>query len=151
MIVSVSVVSAIPTDGPERLLFFLTQRLAQLRWSREELAAQGGPSPSTVYKTLAGGRRPTERTLARLELALGWQAGSAHRVLEGGAPSISITQEVATIAARIDRELARGESLGVTRTAKELREFLLGVAQGLERFYAGAEHTGAEVFDVSAG
>jgi hypothetical protein len=138
-------------DGTERLLFFLTQRLAQLRWSREDLAAQGGPSPSTVYKALAGGRRPTERTLARLELALGWQPGSAHRILEGGAPAITITQEVATVASRIDQELARGESMGVTRTAKELREFLLGVAQGLEHFYSGAEHTGAEVLDVSAG
>jgi hypothetical protein len=132
------------------LLFFLTQRLAQLNWSREDLAAQGGPSPSTVYKTLAGGRRPTERTLARLELALGWQAGSAHRILEGGAPSVSITQQVATFASRIDRELARGESLGVARTAKELREFLLGVAVGLQHFYAGAEHTETEVFHVSA-
>ncbi len=140
--------SAIPIDGTERLLFFLNQRLAQLRWSREELAAQGGPSPSTVYKAL--GRRRHER-MARLELALGWQAGSAHRILEGGAPAISITQEVATVASRIDQELARGESMGVTRTAKELREFLLGVAQGLERFYAGAQHTGAEVFDVTAG
>jgi hypothetical protein len=138
-------------DGTERLLFFLTQRLAQLRWSREDLAAQGGPSPSTVYKALAGGRRPTERTLARLELALGWQPGSAHRILEGGAPAISITQEVANVASRIDQELSRGESMGVTRTAKELREFLLGVAQGLEHFYSGAQHPGAEVLDVSAG
>ena len=138
-------------DGTGRLLFFLEQRLAQLRWTREDLAAHGGPSPSTVYKALAGGRRPTERTLARLELALGWQSGSAHRILDGGAPAISISQEVATVASRIDQELARGESVGVTRTAKELREFLLGVAQGLERFYSGGDHAGAEVFDVSAG
>jgi hypothetical protein len=139
-------VSAIPKDGTGRLLFFLEQRLAQLRWSREDLAAQGGPSPSTVYKCVAGGRRPTERTLARLELALGWQPGSAHRVLEGGAPAMSITQEVATVASRIDQELSRG----VARTAKELREFLMGVAQGLERFYAGPEPAAGEVLNASA-
>ena len=57
--------SAIPEAGTARLLFFLEQRLAQLRWSRENLAAQGGPSPSTVYKSMLGGRQPTERTLAR--------------------------------------------------------------------------------------
>jgi hypothetical protein len=143
-------VSAIPKDGTGRLLFFLEQRLAQLRWSREDLASQGGPSPSTVYKCVAGERRPTERTLARLELALGWQPGSAHRILDGGAPAMSISHEVATVASRIDQELSRGESVGVARTAKELREFLMGVAQGLERFYAGPEPAAGEVLNASA-
>ena len=68
-----------------------------------------------------------------------------------GSQAVDASELEARGASRIDQELARGESIGVTRTAKELREFLLGVAQGLERFYAGAEHTGAEVFDVSAG
>lgn len=149
MIVSVCFVSAIPKDGTGRLLYFLEQRLAQLRWTREDLATQGGPSPSTVYKAIAGGRQPTERTLARLELALGWKAGSAHQIMSGGAPAISITHEVATVAARIDQELARGESSGVGHTAKELREFLLGVAQGLERFYSGTEHPARGVLDVN--
>ncbi len=102
-----------------------------------------------MYKCVAGERRPTERTLARLELALGWQPGSAHRILDGGAPAMSITQQVATVASGIDQEL-RGESVGVARTAKELREFLMGVAQGLERFYAGPEPAAGEVLNASA-
>lgn len=149
-IVSVSGVSAIPETGSARLAFFLEQRLGQLHWTREDLAAEGGPSPSTLYKCLVAGRQPTDRMLARLELALGWQPGSARRTLDGGAPAMSISHEVTTVASRIDADLARGESLGVAQTAKELREFLLGVAQRLERFYPGVEHTAAGALDASA-
>ena len=42
--------NAFPADGVRRLLFFVEDRLAQLRWTREDLAAAGGPHPSTLYK-----------------------------------------------------------------------------------------------------
>lgn len=143
--------SAIPEEGTARLLFFLEQRLAQLRWSRENLAAQGGPSPSTVYKSMLGGRQPTERTLARLESALGWQAGSSHRILTGGAPVMCLTRELDTLAVRIDADLQHGENFGVRHTAAELREFLLDVAARLRQFYGGPEDAVEEALDARTG
>ena len=142
--------SAIPDAGTGRLLFFLEQRLAQLRWTREDLAANGGPSPSTVYKSLAGGRTPTPRTLARLEIALGWAAGSTQRILAGEAPALAIHQQIQGVSVRIDTELSHGEALGVRQTAAELRDFLLGVAGRLERFYT-AELPVAEALDARTG
>ncbi|WP_273735441.1 helix-turn-helix domain-containing protein [Mycolicibacterium septicum] len=143
--------SAIPESGTARLLFFMEQRLAQLRWSRENLAAEGGPSPSTVYKSLLGGRQPTERTLARLELALGWQAGSSHRILSGGAPALSVAHELIGLSGRIDAELQQGEDIGVRHTAAELREFLLEVAARLRQFYGGSDDAVGKALDVRTG
>lgn len=143
--------SAIPETGSERLLFFLEQRLAQLWWSRENLAAQGGPSPSTVYKSLLGGREPTERTLARLELALGSQAGSSRRILSGGAPAMSLKPELDTVAGRIDSDLQHAEDVGVRRTAAELREFLLDVATRLRQFYGEPDDAAEEAINARTG
>jgi hypothetical protein len=132
------------------LLFYLEQRLAQLRWNREDLAAAGGPSPSTVYKSLAVGRTPTARTLARLEIGLGWSIGSSERILAGGTPAVAIHQQIQSVSARIDTELARGEAVGVGLTAAELRDFLLGVAGRLERFYT-VERLAPDTFDARTG
>ena len=72
-------------------MFFIQHRLAQLQWSRDDLAAAGGPSPSTLYKAHRGGRDLAERTLARLEVALGWQPGSGLRIVAGASPASDIT------------------------------------------------------------
>jgi hypothetical protein len=143
-------VSAIPEHGTGRLLFYLEQRLAQLRWTRGDLADHGGPSPSTVYKSLTGGRTPTARTLAKLEIALGWDAGSSQRILFGEAPALAIHQQMHSVSLRIDTQLARGEALGVRQTAAELRDFLLDVAGSLERFYT-AELPVTEALDARTG
>src|SRR3954471_12915385 len=103
----------------ERLMFFIQHRLAQLGWSRDDLAAAGGPSPSTLYKAHRGGRELAERTLARLELALGWQPGSAQRVVDGGAPSLRVFDRMQTVSDRIDAATRRNEDAGVRRTAAE--------------------------------
>jgi hypothetical protein len=126
----------------------LEQRLTQLRWSREDLAAQVGPSLSTVYKSLLGGRGPSERTLVRLEMALGWQRWPSHCILTGGAPSLSISHAVNTVSAQIDTELARGEQLGVTHTVTQFREFLLDVAHRLQQFYAGPDRPVGAALDA---
>lgn len=54
----------------------------------EAFAEATGLSPRTIrlIETGAHTGRPRESTLARIELALGWQAGSAERVVEGGRP-----------------------------------------------------------------
>ena len=135
----------IPTDGSARLLFFVEQRLAALGWTRDDLAAQGGPSPSTVYKLVRESVQPTERTIARLDRALGWEPGSVHTIMAGGSPTVSLSQAVESVSARIDTELARCEASGVKRTAQELREFLLDVANRLHDFYTGSDGQVGEV------
>jgi hypothetical protein len=135
----------------ERLMFFIEHRLAQLGWSRDDLAAAGGPSPSTLYKAHRGGRDLAERTSARLELALGWQPGSAQRVVDGGAPSLCVFEQVQTVSESIDVAMSHDEDAGVRRTAAELREFLMTVADRLGDFYAGSQRLPHEVADVGAG
>lgn len=128
------------------MLFFVEQRLAQLGWTREDLAAHGGPSASTLYKMMVRQAVvPTERTIVRLDRALGWEPGSVRATLAGGSPTVSISVEAETVSARIDTELARCEASGVKRTAQELREFLLDVASRLHDFYTGPDGHAGEV------
>jgi hypothetical protein len=135
----------------ERLMFFIQHRLAQLGWSRDDLAAAGGPSPSTLYKAHRGGRELAERTLARLELALGWQPGSAQRVVDGGAPALRVFERVQTVSESIDVAMSHNEDAGVRRTAAELREFLMTVADRLDDFYTGSQRLPHEVADADTG
>lgn len=137
-----------PTAGTARLLFFIEQRLALLGWTREELAAAGGPSPSTLYKIARESVRPTERTIARLDRALGWEPGSVRAVMAGGVPSVSISVAAVSVSARIDAELAQCQAGGVARTAQELREFLLDVASRLREFYTGDAQVGEALADA---
>jgi hypothetical protein len=141
----------IPDAGAARLLVFVEKRLAALEWTREDLAAQGGPSPSTVYKLVREAVQPTERTIARLDRALGWQPGSADAVMAGGAPSLSLSREVEAVSTLVDAELARCEDAGVKRTAEELRVFLLDVAGRLGDFYTGSTGQTEEVLDARTG
>jgi hypothetical protein len=128
-------VNVLPADGVKRLLFFLDDRLAQLRWTREDLAAAGGPAPSTLYKAGLREGGLAARTLARLDFALGWQEGSALRVLSGGSPAIRISEQVSSCSSTIDAALRGAECGGVSRCAVELKNFLLDVAQRLGDFY----------------
>jgi len=135
----------------ERLMFFIQHRLAQLGWSRDDLAAAGGPSPSTLYKAHRGGRELAERTLARLELALGWQPGSAQRIVDGGAPGLRVFEQVQTVSESMDVAMSHNEDAGVRRTAAELREFLMTVADRLDDFYTGSQRPRHEVADADTG
>lgn len=132
-------------------MFFIQLRLAHLNWSRDDLAAAGGPSPSTLYKAHRGGRELAERTLARLDLALGWQPGSGQRVLDGGDPSLRVFEHMPTVSETIDAAMSRSEDAGVRRTAAELRDFLMGVADRLDDFYTGSPRAPREVADASTG
>ncbi len=127
--------NAIPADGVGRLLFFVEDRLAQLRWTREDLAAAGGPAPSTLYKAAERGGGLSVKTLARLDVALSWREGSATWILAGGSPALRISEQLSPCAAAIDAALLDAEGAGVSRTAVELQNFLLDVAQRLGDFY----------------
>ena len=89
--------NAIPADGIKRLLFFLEDRLAQLRWTREDLAAAGGPHPSTLYKAAEREGGLALKTLARLDVALGWQEGSAQRVLAHATGGPALQQNLVAV------------------------------------------------------
>lgn len=75
-----------PENGPARLDFYVSERLAVLHMTRAELARRGGPNRSTLHKSTTGSRSMSPATLARLDEALGWAPGSARAVLDGGEP-----------------------------------------------------------------
>ena len=127
--------NAIPADGIKRLLFFLEDRLARLHWTREDLADAGGPAPSTLRKASQRAGWLAPRTLARLDFALGWQEGSARRVMSGGSPAVRISDQFSYCSLAIDAALRDAECGGESRCAQELKNFLLGVAQRLGDFY----------------
>ena len=132
-----------------RLMFYIQHRLAQLRWSRGDLGKAGGPAPATLYKALHDGRELTERTLARLEVALNWQPGSAAKVIGGGRPLVASSDLVNDMISRLDEAVEQDEAAAVSMTAAELRDFLMTVAQQLDTVYAGQQRSSREVADVA--
>lgn len=113
----------------------MEDRMAQLRWTRADLAAAGGPSPSTMNIAAHRGGRLAPRTLARLDVALGWQEGSAARTVAGFSPSLRISEQVSMCSAAVDAARRDAQHDGVARCAGELKKFLLDVAQRLDDFY----------------
>jgi hypothetical protein len=133
---------AVPKDGPERLIHFVNQRLADLGITQEELTARGGPDRSTLGKLRS---RPDQKTLTVAKLlsyddTLGWERGSAAVALLGGtpqeatpngAPQISTDDKVARLARQAHRradkvmehlEAAAAEGEHLRRQLAALRE-----------------------------
>ena len=90
------------------------------------------------------------RTLARLDVALGWQEGSAQRVLAGGSPAVRISEQLSPCTAAIDAARRDAECAGVSRCASELKNFLLDVAQRLDDFYTEPVRAVGGAADASA-
>lgn len=73
----------------ERLAEAVKQRLAYLGWTIAELHRQmqthmvDAPSLRTVHNTMQAVYPPSTTTKRAFELALGWPAGSAARIMEG--------------------------------------------------------------------
>lgn len=82
-----------PNDGPARLDYFVSERLAVLHMSCVELACRGGPNRSTLHKSSNGSRTMSLATLARLDEALGWAHGSSRAILDGGVPATPPPQD----------------------------------------------------------
>jgi hypothetical protein len=82
-----------PNDGPPRLDYFVSERLAVLHMSRVELARRGGPNRSTLHKSSNGSRTMSLATLMRLDEALGWAPGSSKAILDGGVPATAPPQD----------------------------------------------------------
>ncbi|WP_396911201.1 XRE family transcriptional regulator [Mycolicibacterium sp.] len=140
----------IPQDGPARLMFFVQRRLVQLGWSRDDLFAHGGPSPSTLYKAYRLNREMDERTMHKLERAVGWEEESCRITLDGGEPTIRLSDQVETVKTRVDAAVAESERVAVGRTAAELRDFLMGVAEQLREFYPDDQAPHREPADAGA-
>lgn len=128
----------------------MEDRLAQLRWTREDLAAAGGPHPSTLYKAAERDGGLSVKTLARLDVALGWQEGSAQRVLAGESPAMRISEQLSACAVAINAVRRDAECAGVSHCAAELKNFLLDVAQRLDDFYTEPVRAGRDAADASA-
>lgn len=67
---------SVPEEGPERLIYFVKQRLADLGMTQEEFAALGGPDRSTLGKMRIRGNIPSVELLRRYDDGLGWEPGS---------------------------------------------------------------------------
>lgn len=78
----------VPKDGYDRLEYFLKLRLADLGMTQEELAARGGPDPSTLAKVRnrAGQNTPKAATLLNWDDQVGWERGSCAVTLLGDTP-----------------------------------------------------------------
>ncbi|OBJ82589.1 hypothetical protein A9W97_23705 [Mycobacterium gordonae] len=116
-------------------MFFLEDRLAQLRWTRQDLAAAGGPAPSTLRKARLREGLLAPRTLAQLDFALGWQEGSAEAIMAGASPAVRISDLVSSCSIGMEAALGDNERYLVGRCAMELKKFLDDVAQRLSTFY----------------
>jgi hypothetical protein len=131
-------------------MFFIQRRLVQLGWSRDDLFTHGGPSPSTLYKANRFGREMDERSMHRLERAVGWEEDSCRQILDGGEPTIRLSDQVETVKTRVDAAVMESEKVAVGRTAAELREFLMGVAEQLREFYPDDQAPHQEAADAGA-
>lgn len=76
-------------DDMKRLAAFVRERRTALGLSQEQVSAAGGPSSAT-QRTIENARHGSyPATLRRLETALGWEHGSARRILDGGDPVLA--------------------------------------------------------------
>lgn len=146
----VACVDGIPETGWARLSYYIDVRLAQLRWSLEDLAAAGGPAPGTLYKARRQERPLRARTATRLEAALGWPLGSVPKVLSGGTPEFTpapLDARVGEVAA----ELAAAGGVSAARRELLIKEVLLAVASVLNGPEATSpDDPGREVADAHA-
>ena len=76
-------------DDRQRLAAFVRERRTALGLSQEQVAAAGGPSSATQRKIENGHHGSYPATQRRLETALGWEHGSARRILDGGDPILA--------------------------------------------------------------
>lgn len=146
----VACVDGIPETGWARLSYYIDVRLAQLRWSLEDLAAAGGPAPGTLYKARRQGRPLRARTATRLEAALGWPVGSVPRVLSGGTPESPLSAPPQARVGDVAAELAASSGVSAAHRELLIKEVLLAVATVLNIPQAGPDDPGREVADAHA-
>ena len=140
----------IPEAGIERLSYFINVRLAQLRWSLEDLAAAGGPAPATLYKARRQGRGLRAQTATRLEGALGWKVGSVPSTLAVGSPDLVLSTQLEARFSDVAAELVAAGGATQARRESLIKEVLLAVAGVLDSPYTDPDDRDREVEDVHA-
>lgn len=147
----VAFVDGIPEIGWARLSYYIDVRLAQLRWSLDDLAAAGGPAPGTLYKARRQARPLRARTATRLEAALGWPVGSVPRVLAGGTPELTAPVPLEARVGDVAAELAAAGGVSASHRELLIKEVLLAVASVLNGPDATRpDDPGREVADAHA-
>lgn len=80
----------------DRLAYYVSAHRARRGMSQKAVTKNGGPSDTTLGKIEAGKWRPqrgVDETLDKLDHGLGWEPGSASRVLAGGEPVYRVTRD----------------------------------------------------------
>ncbi|MCA4761167.1 hypothetical protein KXD96_27345 [Mycobacterium sp. SMC-2] len=121
-----------PVDGPARLDYHISERLAVLHMTRAELARRGGPNRSTLHKSSSGSRSMSVATLARLDEALGWAHGSSRAILDGGVPVTPPPQDIHVRTVLHAVEGLVGECHAILTDARQLLTELLATAETTE-------------------
>lgn len=85
------------TEDRDNLARHVLARREDMDWTQLDVHARGGPSNSTLT-TIEGGsevaQAPLSRTtLRKLDKGLGWERGSAKRVLAGGEPRVALDED----------------------------------------------------------
>ena len=68
----------------------VTARRGELGLDRQELAAEAGVDPKTLYNLEVRGRWPIAVTRARIEQALGWTSGEMERIASAPDPESDV-------------------------------------------------------------
>lgn len=76
-----------PTEAGRKAARMAVQReIARTGGDGAALARKSGVHPQTVQAFVKGSRWPSLKTLGRLDVALGWPAGTLSAIAEGGYP-----------------------------------------------------------------
>jgi transcriptional regulator with XRE-family HTH domain len=128
-------ISAVTYDWT-RLADAIRARRTDLGLTQAQLATKAGVATLTV-RNLEGGRQFTRiaPSLVLVENALGWEAGSARSVLEGGEPTLV-------------SESVNGRAPNVTGGADEASE-IRGLPAGIRAALSEGEHLAGDVIDLS--
>lgn len=78
----------IPETGPARLYVFVQRRLAYKRMSLADLAKQADISRDTLYRAAKVNATMRPDTLAKIDHALAWPAGTCADIIDGGTPPL---------------------------------------------------------------
>lgn len=69
-------------DEPNELATAIQGEMRRRNWSQVEVAAAGGPS-TTTQSAISAGKSISRQSLAKVDVAFGWAAGTAARLYRG--------------------------------------------------------------------
>ena len=104
------------TGDLQRLGRYVSDRVAELGLTQEQVQELGGPSPATLRLIMSGGRKSLQpSSVGGLERALQWASGSVRAILAEGEPTPLTSAEQAMEARGIDTRNLDPRILAVLR------------------------------------